>query len=223
MKSYLYTVNILGLFLLSLQNVVAQQDTLLLYTKEGCSNCQAVKQAFMQTGIPYMEQNLANSTVAAEMLHKIAAAGYKDKIFLPVIFLKNKLYHPAYSYDTGLVALTLPNVVDSIKHKYLRGELHLVASGQSNTTLTSGVTANNADCELKTTPIYLICASYNSEKEAIAAMNKLLANGYAYAGIAFSQKQYRVYSKFFFDRNTANSELTLAKKTFNDAYLFEMP
>lgn len=223
MKRYLFPVYVVSLLMCCLQTAKAQQDTLLLYTKAGCSNCQAVKQAFMQTGIPYLEQNLEDKAVASEMLHKMAAAGYKDKIYLPVIFLKNKLYHPAYSSNTGLVALALPFVVDSIKHKYLRGELHLVAFGQSNTTLTSGVSANNTDCELKTTPIYLICASYNTEKEALEAMNKLIANGYSYAGIALSQKQYRVYSKFFFDRNTANTELTQAKKTFSDAYLFEMP
>jgi|GEM_PF-1793602 len=223
MKRYLYPAYIFSLFLCCLQPAKAQQDTLLLYTKAGCSNCQAVKQAFLQTGIPYLEQNLENKAVASQMLHKMAAAGYKDKIFLPVVFLKNKLYHPAYSSDTGLVALALPFVVDSIKHKYLRGELHLFASSQTNASSASDITASDADCEIKTTPIYLICASYNSEKEALEAMNKLIANGYSYAGIALSQKQYRVYSKFFFDRNTANTELTQAKKTFSDAYLFEMP
>ena len=157
------------------------------------------------------------------MLQRLSAMGYKDKIYLPVIFLKNKLYHPAYSTNTGLKAISLPDVVDSIKHKYLRGELHLVASNQINSTVPYNSSTNDSDCELKTTQIYLVCANYNTEKEAIEAMNKLIAHGYSYAGIVYSKNQYRVYNKFFFDRNIADAELIQSKKVFSSAYLFEMP
>lgn len=223
MKRNYYTVFICGLFLLCMQNANAQRDTLLLFTKPDCSNCLSVKQVFRQSGISFIEKSLEDNENAKKMLQRLSELGYKDKIYLPVIFLKNKLYHPAYSTNTGLVALALPDVVDSIKKKYMRGELYLVESNQISSSVASNSSTNDSDCEVKTAPIYLICANYSTEKEALEAMNKLISNGYSYAGIAFSQKQYRVYNKFFFDRNTANTELLLAKKIFNNAYLFEMP
>jgi len=223
MKRIYYPVIILGLFLFCMQYANAQQDTLLLFTKPDCSNCKATKQALRQTGISFFEKSLDENENAKKMLQRLSAIGYKDKIYLPVIFLNNKLYHPAYSTDKGLITLELPLVVDSIKNKYLRGELHLVTSNQSNYTAPSNSSTNDSDCELKTTQIYLVCANYNSEKEAIEAMNKLISSGYTYAGIAFSQKQYRVYNKFFYDLNTADAELIQAKKIFSNAYLFKMP
>ena len=51
----------IGLLLLCMQNVNAQQDTLLLFTKPDCSNCQATKQALRQSGISFFEKSLDDS------------------------------------------------------------------------------------------------------------------------------------------------------------------
>jgi glutaredoxin len=197
-----------------------QNDSILLYTKPDCSNCKAVKQSLTQSGIHYIEKSLTDKEIASQMLHEIAAVGYHDKILLPVIFLNNKLYHPAYQTNKGLVTLELPSVVDSIKNKFKRGELRLSAVKQVVPS-TPVATSSNNDCELNALPIYLVCVNYNTETAAVAAMNKLIANGYSFAGIVMSKNIFRVYSKIFYDPIVANNELTQAKVTFQDAYLFE--
>ncbi|MEI7504920.1 MAG: glutaredoxin [Paludibacter sp.] len=223
MKKNQYLFIFLGLFVLLVQNATAQQDSLLLFTKPGCSNCQATKTALHQYGINFIEKNLENNENATIMLRKLSVAGYKNKIFLPVIFLNNKLYHPAFRTDTGLVELAISDVVDSLKLKFRRGELHLAISKKQQVVAKNEQEQLTSDCELKTNPLYLICTSYNSENEAIIAMKKLIANGYPYAGIVLFQNQYRVYSKFFLDHSVANSDLIEARKIFNNAYLLELP
>lgn len=210
-------------FLLCIDNVQAQQDTLLLFTKPDCSNCQATKQQLLQSGINFIEKTLNESENAKIMLRKLSATGYKDKIYLPVMFLNNKLYHPAYQSDTGLVSLSLPTVIDSIKNKYRRGELHLATLKSTVQTTTSNQLQHDSDCEVKASPIYLICADFSIEDEAKEAMNKLINNGYSFAGIVYYKNLYRVYNKFFFDRILADSELIHTQETFKTSYLLELP
>ena len=216
------TLCFFALFIFNSTNGYARQDSLLLYTKPGCSNCQAAKLALRQSGISYAEKSLDNNDFASEMLHKLSTVGYHEKIYLPVIFLNNKLYHPAYKSDTGMVSIPLQDVVDSIKKKFQRGELNLPIA-KLETPNNNELPIASSDCELKTTPIYLICANYNTEEEAKTVMNKLISGGYIYAGIVYSQKQYRVFCKIFTDYGVANSDLNVMKKTYKDAYLLEMP
>jgi len=223
MKRIQYLFIFLGLFVLLIQTAQAQQDSLVLFTKPGCSNCQATKTTFHQYGINFIEKNLESNENATIMLRKLSAAGYKNKILLPVIFLNNKLYHPAFRSDIGLVELAISDVVDSIKLMYRRGELHLAISNQELKIANNESEHTTSDCELKTTPIYLVCANYGSENEAIVAMKKLIAHGYPFAGIVLYQNQYLVYSKFFLEYSVANSELNAARKIFSNAYLLELP
>lgn len=211
------------LFMLNFSNGYAQQDSLVLYTNPGCSNCHAVKQALQQSGIYYIEKSLDNHGFATEMLTKLSNAGYHDKIFLPVIFLNNKLYHPAYKTDIGLASIALSDVVDSIKNKFRRGELNLQNSKQNTVSSASESTPSNSDCELKASTYYLIYSTYNTEPEAKVAMKKLITEGYIFAGIVYSQNQYKVFCKSYYDATVANSALNEIKKMNNSAYLFEMP
>ena len=214
------------LFLLFTINAFGVQDSLVLYTKPDCSNCRATKLILHRSGITYTEKSLDNTANATEMLNKLAATSYHHDIFLPVIFLNNKLYHPAYRSDTGLVSISLENVVDTIKYKYQRGELKLPAY-DSTASIATEQTAQHAgsssDCEVKTSAIYIITSEFNTETEAKLEMNKLINLGYSFAGFIFYQNKYSVYCKFFFDYGSANTELNLIRNKYLKAYMMEVP
>ena len=213
-------IGLLMVFFLPGNEVFAVQDSLVIYTKSDCSNCQSVKQVLRQNGIYYIEKSLEKNEIATEMLNKLSLSGYHKDIFLPVIFLNAKLYHPAIMSDSGLVSIPLQEIVDSIKYKVQKGEISLQGI---NTEKISNNTSNNSDCEMKVTPIYLICDNFKTEDEAKANMYKLISNGYIYAGIIQYQHQFSVFSKFYFDKISAGTDLLEMKKTFTKAYLLEMP
>lgn len=221
MNKLKFAICFIVLSVVAFSNVYAEKDSLIIYTKPGCSNCHSVKQALEQSGIPFIEKSLDNTGNAAEMLHKVSEAGFHDKIYLPVIFLNNKLWHPAYSTDHGLISLPISDVVDSIKNKFRRGELNLQAVKQPENTPEPVVASSN--CEVKAPTVYLVCADYTTETEAKAAMNKLIKNGYLFAGIVYTQKQYKVFCKIFTGQPDATIGLNELKDTFKGAYLFEMP
>ena len=201
----------------------AVQDSLFLYTKPGCSNCHATKQILNEAGINFIEKTLDKDKFADEMLRKLAEVGYHKEIYLPVIFLNKQLLHPVYKTDKGLISVPLQSVVDSIKNKYRRGELNLAVD---NITKTSGTVDNsqlNSDCEVKVPTIYLVCDSFKTETDAKAKMNKLISDGYSFAGIIFYQNQYRVFTKFYSSKIVADHDLNKVNKEFQNAYLFEMP
>jgi glutaredoxin len=225
MYKLIFKICLILLFVFQLANgsAVQQQDTLLLFTKPGCSNCHATKQILTQSGISFVEKSLDKDANAAEMLSRMAALGYKQSIYLPVIFLNDKLYHPAYKADTGLVALPLQDVVDTIRMKFQRGELNLPLVDKSKVTTQPELTEAPSDCEVKTSPIYLICSVYEKEEDAKLLMAKLLAGGYPFAGMMYYQNQYRVFTKFYYYQAQADSELLTVKKEYEKAYLLPMP
>ena len=225
MKPFVDRILFVALFLMMGINAYAAQDSLLLYTRPDCSNCRATKLLLQRSGISYSEKSLDNARYATEMLRKLAATGYHKEIYLPVIFLNNKLYHPAFRTDTGLVSVPLENVVDTIKYKYQRGELHLPAYNSAEAVLTENTqhSSSSSDCELKTSAIYLITAEYSTESEAKTEMNKLINSGYSFAGMIFYQNQYKVFCKFFYDFGAANTELNLLRNKFPKAYMMEVP
>jgi len=225
MDKLVLKITLILLFVFQFANgyAVQQQDTLLLFTKPGCSNCHATKQILTQSGISFIEKSLDKDANAAEMLSRMAAIGYKQSIYLPVIFLNNKLYHPAYKADTGLVALPLQDVVDTIRLKFQRGELNLPLLDRSKVTTQPEQAVAPSDCEVKTSPIYLICSVYEKEEDAKVLMNKLLTGGYPFAGMMYYQNQYRVFTKFYYDQAQADIELSALKKEYDKAYLLAMP
>jgi glutaredoxin len=224
MRKFGLTIGFVILFVFNVLNGYAvQQDSLFLYTKPGCSNCHATKQIFNESGISYIEKSLDIDINAAEMLRKIAAAGYKKSIYLPVIFINDKLYHPAYKTDKGLVSLPLQDVVDTILGKFKKGELNLPAYNASKNRNEAQAAEVTSDCEVKTSPVYLICSTFEKEDDAKKLMNKLISEGYTYAGIVYSQKQFKVFSKFFYDQTQANADLKTMKKDYSKAYLLDIP
>ena len=225
MDKFVFKISLILLFVFQLANgyAVQQQDTLLLFTKPGCSNCHATKQVLTQSGISFIEKSLDKDANAAEMLSRMAALGYKQSIYLPVIFLNNKLYHPAYQADTGLVALPLQDVVDTIRMKFQRGELNLPLMDKKKMLSMPEQAEATSDCEVKTSPIYLICSVYDKEDDAKVLMNKLLTGGYPFAGMMYYQNKYRVFTKFYYDQAQADSELAGIKKEYDKAYLLPMP
>jgi len=222
MKTTEKKILILLLSVLNFTGLYAVQDSLFLYTKPDCSNCRDTKQALNAAGINFIEKTLDNDKYAEEMLHQLSLAGYHKEIYLPVIFLNKQLLHPACKTESGLSQVSLQNVVDSLKKKYLKGELNPVADIHPSGSSANYTSDQNSDCELKVPTIFLVCASYDSETEAKNEMNQLISNGYSYAGIIFYQNKYRVFSRFYTTRSMAENELASMKKIFKDSYLYEM-
>jgi len=213
---------ILLLCLINYTGLFAVQDSLFLYTKPDCSNCRDTKQGLNAAGINFIEKTLNNDKYADEMLHKLSIAGYHKEIYLPVIFLNKQLLYPAWKTESGLSQVSLQNVVDSLKKKYLNGELNPVADYLLSGSADDHTSGQSSDCELKVPTIFLVCGSYGTETEAKKEMNQLISNGYSYAGIIFYQNKYRVFSRFYTSKTLAEKDLELMKKIFQDSYLFEM-
>jgi glutaredoxin len=200
----------------------AQNDSLLLFTKPDCSNCQATKRQLTRAGIAYKEMSLTDDKNPPIMLKKLADKKYNGKIFLPVIFMNNQLYHPAYETKKGMAELPIGDVVDTLLLKQKTGQLHFP-------TLTSikvaplEATVHDADCEIKTGPFYLVCYDFTAANEAQEAVNNLVKQGYSFAGMVFQQGKFKVYCKLFLDNSVAASELIHMQATFKNAYLYQMP
>lgn len=200
----------------------AVQDSLILYTKPDCSNCRDTKLVLNAAGINFIEKTLNNEKYAEEMLHQLSIAGFHKEIYLPVIFLNKQLLHPAWKSESGLVQISLQNVVDSLKKKFLNAEINPVAEVVNSDSNTNQPSDQNSDCELKVPTIFLVCGSYDTETEAKKEMNQLISDGYSYAGIIFYQNKYRVFSRFYSTKSMAENDLLIMKKIFQDSYLFEM-
>ncbi len=200
--------------------ITQAQDTLFIYTKHDCSVCKQTKQALAVRKISFAEKVVEIPVYATEMLNKLAISEFKGNIYMPVIYLGKKLMHPAYMTDSGLVAVDINSVVDSIIRKYRRNEIANVkmpspTESTNNTTLSS-----SADCEHNTGSVYLVAANYQTEKEAINAVQILIKNNYSNAGFIHHSGIFRVYLALYHDFQTASSQLTIEKFKFTDAYLF---
>lgn len=206
----------------SVADLSAQKDSILLFTKPDCSNCQATKRQLTRAGIAYKEMSLNEDATPPIMLKKLAEKRYKGKIFLPVIFMNNQLYHPAYQSAKGMEELPLGDVVDTLLLKHRTGQLHFPTQSTVHVAPLAA-TVHDADCEVKTTTVYLVCYDFDTEKDAKEAVTVLVKQGYSYAGFVFQKNKYKVYCKLFLDRAVAASELIHMQQTFANAYLFEMP
>jgi glutaredoxin len=206
---------------------MAQTDTLLLYTKPGCSNCHATKTDLDRNNIPYFEKTLDKIENGREVLDKLKKIGYKETIHLPVIFLNGKLRHPALQTDTGLQMVMLEDAVDSIKKMYRTNRIHLAIPQKSEVSKSSQIPTEESSCEADvknspTTVYYLVCSNYLDEKEAKEAMKRLFNAKYVDAGILELNGIYKVYLKYFTDKELADKELTKAKEIFKEAYLINI-
>jgi len=198
-----------------------KMDTLVLFTKPDCSNCNATKRQFSMNGVGYTEMNLNDDKNPPIMLKKLTEKGYKGKIYLPVMFLNGKLCHPAYENNKELKEIPIGDAVDSILLQKRQGVLHFAESAKKEVTPTPPV--HDDDCEVKNKPIYIICYNYNNERDALETSAKLIKDGYIFSGVIFHENIYRVYCKLFLDSAMAETELTHIRQTFKEAYTLKMP
>jgi glutaredoxin len=221
MTNHLLKIGLSIVFVFSVSTLFSQKDTLLLYTRPGCSNCKAAKLDLHRNNIPFFEKSIDVPENGAEAMRKIQALGFKNEIHLPVVFLNNKLRHPGVQVKDSLKPVEIDVAIDSIKSMFRRGALNL-ASPQANDSVISKP-ALESDCDVKpVTTYYLICATYVSESDAKDAMKRLIKAGYTYSGIVLSGGIYKVYNKLFYEKAAAEVALEDAKKIFREAYLQEV-
>ena len=222
MTNHLLKIGLSIVFVFSVSTLFSQKDTLLLYTRPGCSNCKAAKLDLHRNNIPFFEKSIDIPENGAEAMRKIQALGFKNEIHLPVIFLNNKMRHPGVQVKDSLKPVEIDVAVDSIKSMFRRGALNLASPPQAKDTVISKPILES-DCDVKpVTTYYLICATYVSESDAKDAMNRLIKAGYTYSGIVLSGGIYKVYNKLFYEKAAAEVALEDAKKIFREAYLQEV-
>lgn len=212
------TLLILLLSLCSL-TIFAQNDTLELYTKQGCGLCKWTKTALTKNQIAYAEYDLANDLNVDAMLKRLSAKGYKSVINLPVIFLNDSLIHP--TTDTSL---SLQHIVNTILAKETIDILNFAKSKNTvEQVLNSNANANaQDDCHLqKGEPQFVIIQyEFTEEQAALNLLNELHKQGYAYAGMVQSASKYRVFTQIFTSINEANAVLPDVQKKHKNAYVY---
>jgi len=195
-----------------------QQDSLIIFTKKGCSNCAYTKTILKENKINFIELGVENKTNAKNMLNQLKEIGYEGKIYMPIIFLNNEIYHPVYETDTSLTRITLKNALDSIIFKYEAGLISPIKD--TNKKITNNTNDINNDCEINKKQIYLMGENFKDEEKAILFVNKLKDEGYINSGLLYYQNYYRVYYDIFLDVNKANIELNTLRKQNKISYLF---
>jgi len=92
--------------------VSAQTGTLTLYTKSNCNNCKYTKYMLQKNGISFSEFSLEDQTNGTEMMKKLRATGYTDRIFLPVIFKNDTLVlHPAIPHNDSTLYFVIQKII----------------------------------------------------------------------------------------------------------------
>ncbi|MDP4238813.1 MAG: glutaredoxin domain-containing protein [Bacteroidota bacterium] len=220
----IHTLLVAILCILGTITSLSAQDSLLLYTRATCSNCQAVKRTLINNQINFIEKDLADKHNALKMLQKLKTVHYNKDINLPVIFLNNRLYHPAYQTPTGLTTLDIAGVMDTLLHRNQRGELHLTSLQLVQQPARAVQSPpSESDCSVQVnTPTVLVIAEFKVEADAKNSMQKLIKEGYCYAGIVHSNGIFRVYSKLFLKTEIAEQELKNTRKYTPDCYLLEV-
>ena len=102
---------LLFILLLSIP-VSAQTGILTLYTKSNCNNCRYTKHMLQKNGVAFQEFSLDDKANAAAMLKKLKAAGYTDKIHLPVIFENDSLIlHPTAPHNDSTLFFVIQKII----------------------------------------------------------------------------------------------------------------
>ena len=90
----------------------AEQKTLTVYTKANCNNCKYAKNSLQKNNIAFREFSLEEQANAAEMMKKLKAAGYADRIYLPVIFEDDSLVlHPKMPHNDSTLYFVIQKIV----------------------------------------------------------------------------------------------------------------
>lgn len=201
-------------------NSIAQYDSLTIFTKATCSNCNYAKTQFRSQGISYKEYPLEQQQNADEMIKRLRLSGYKGKILLPVIFLNTNIYHPATNGDTSLIRISLYDAIDSIKNFNKTGRIHLNYSEQIVDIQEAEHT--EGDCEIQFEPTYLICGNFKEKEKAIAFIKELKQSGYIEADVLNYKNFYRVYCKILNNPEANEKELFEIRKKHKTSYLLNL-
>ena len=195
----------------------AQNDTLELYTKKGCSHCKWTKETLTKNGIAFSENDVADDIVADVMLKRLAAAKYKGTIYVPVIFLNDSLIHP--TIDT---TQSLQKTVNTIVTKQKNGTLHFAKSELTIEQLNSDANGVSDECALrKGEPQYVIIQyEFDDKQQAADLLKELHKQGYMFAGMTYVQSKYKVYSQVFLNENEAKAVLPNMQKKYPQAYVY---
>jgi glutaredoxin len=198
----------------------AQKDTVVIYTKKGCSKCAFTKDKLSKENIFYVEKGLEDKTIGREMLSRIKKANYHDRIFLPVIFIKDSLLHPWYEVvDTTKEFVNLRDVVGDIISR--KGTLAIrkqqtIADSKTETQPTA------AECEEDTKRHYIVCLESESEDDAKAITESLKSDGFPNSGFVMMNNTYRIYLDYFFEFKDANLFIKREKDTFEMLYMLKL-
>jgi len=195
----------------------AQNDTLELYTKQGCSHCKWTKETLVKNHIAFVWYDLADDINGDAMLKRLAAAKYKGTIYLPVIFLNDSLISP--SIDT---TLSLQKIVNTLLIKQKNGTLHFAKSELTIEQLNSNTNGAHDDCVLrKGEPQYVIIQyEFDNKQQASDLLKELHKQGYIFAGMTYVQAKYKVYSQVFTSESEANAVLPNVQRKFPEAYVY---
>lgn len=215
MKKYILIL----LFSYILFQAYTQTEGLILFTKQGCSNCRYAKNRLDQNSIYYKEYSLEKNENARLMLDKLAKIKYAGKIYLPVIFFNDTIYHPVLATDSMLMPVSLSEAIDRLMFEKRNGELHKVCDEFVERITVNEPVIDKQDCEIHATPIYLVCQNFKSKAEAMDFCDALNRDGYAGAGVLDYKKYYRVYCANFYDSVQANKELIRTRQLYQMAYL----
>lgn len=195
----------------------AQNDTLELYTKQGCGHCKWTKSMLTKNQIAYAEYDLADDMNADAMLKRLAATGYKSTINLPVIFLNDSLIHP-----TTDSTLSLQRIVNTLLLQQKNGNLHFAKSKLAIEQLANENLTAQDDCVLrKGEPQYVIIQyEFDDKQQASDKLKELHSQGYIFAGMVQFQAKYRIYSQIFTNEEEANAVLPDVQRKFPKAYIY---
>lgn len=220
MRFHLYLTALLLLFINL--NTISQSDSLKLFTKKGCGNCKIAKEQFNQHSANYIEYELEDRENVKLMFNYLNKIGYKGKIFMPVMVLNNKVYHPIYQTADTLQDIPLSSAIDSILTRVKIEKLQLAQAKIIMQSLDSVQSASQSDCEEHIAPIYLICKNFKVKNDALLFMHQLQSQGYTNAGLVEHQGYFRVYKKYFLNQDFANDELQKARTNNEEAYLLSI-
>lgn len=221
-------INCLLFFLLfswlSLATTNAQADSLVLFTKEGCSNCNYAKSELIKHGIGFKEYKLENKINGSRMLRQLHAYDYYQSVTLPGIFLNSEVLHPIAVNDTGIERISLQDAVNNIIYLNSTGAINLIQYQNKSKTDTADIYLEG-DCELELIKIFVVVKNFKQKESALLFLRKLKSEGYTEAGYIAYKKLFRVYSALLINgtEEEANDELKVMRKEYKQSYLLKIP
>lgn len=195
---------------------IAQNDSIILYTKPGCNNCKATKQALQRAQISYKEVTLENAKNGEQMISRLKTNKYTGTIHLPVIFINNTLIYPKDS------TTDIEKTVNGIITKHKSKEYNFVSMpipAQKTTSITDTIVADCNYEDKKETKHVIILEEVNNEQEALQKNKEYVNKGYIYTGILYNGKTYKLYNQTYNSLAEANTAYEQIRIQFPNSYI----